>query len=154
LLEKDTLKRWAEAMQVEISHAHLNITIGLAGRNKPICVADWYRNMLFSHDSAMRELRRLNESGGEGLYAIEKRWYGWVIVDTDWSDFNPFKDSEINKLCRNAQALLDMDAQGILRPIGVCGAARQIIEKFIEYNRPRLRQDVGQDLKSDEKEKV
>jgi hypothetical protein len=110
--------------------------------------------VMFSHDSAMRELKRLNESGGEGLYAIEKRWYGWVIVDTDWSDFNPFKDSEINKLCLNAQALLDMDAQGILRPIGVCGAAREIIEKFIEYNRPRLRQDAGQDHKPYEKEKV
>jgi hypothetical protein len=32
-------------------------------------------------------------------------------------------------------------AQGILRPTGVCGAAREIIEKFIKYNSPRLRQD-------------
>jgi hypothetical protein len=104
------------------------------------CVITFLGNLvvMFSHDSAMRELKRLNESGGEGLYALEKRWYGWVIVDTDWSGFNPFEDSEISKLCRNAQALLDADAMGILRPIGVCGAAREIIEQFIKYNSPKV----------------
>jgi hypothetical protein len=128
------LKQWEEAKLAAISHARLNFMIGQFGPEKPICAADWCRNMLFSYESANRELKRLNDSGGQGLYALEKRWYGWVIVDTDWSGFNRFEDSEINKLCRNAQALLDMDAQGILRPTGVCGAAREIIEKFIKYN--------------------
>lgn len=104
--------------------------------------------MLFSHESAMRELKRLNDSGGEGLYTIQKRWYGWIIVDTDWSEFTIFEDSEIRKLCRNAQALLDMDADGVLRPHGIGGLAREVIEKFVAYHEPRVsvqRQDHKQD---------
>jgi len=37
--------------------------------------------MLFSYDSAIRELKRLNENGGEGMYMLRKKWYGWIIVD-------------------------------------------------------------------------
>lgn len=37
--------------------------------------------MLFSYESAMRELKRLNDNGGSGMYMLSKRWYGWIIVD-------------------------------------------------------------------------
>lgn len=37
--------------------------------------------MLFSYESAMRELKRLNDAGGEGMYMLRKKWYGWIIVD-------------------------------------------------------------------------
>jgi hypothetical protein len=75
-------------MQVEIFRAPLNITTGLAGRNKPTCEADWCRNMLFSHESAMRELKRLTDNGGAGLYSVQKRWYGWVIVENYYGNFD------------------------------------------------------------------
>lgn len=36
---------------------------------------------MFSYESAIRELKRLNDAGGEGMYMIRKKWYGWIIVD-------------------------------------------------------------------------
>lgn len=37
--------------------------------------------MLFSYESAVREMHRMNENGGNGTYSISKRWYGWVVVE-------------------------------------------------------------------------
>jgi hypothetical protein len=37
--------------------------------------------MLFSYESAVREMQRMNENGGNGQYSISKRWYGWVVVE-------------------------------------------------------------------------
>ena len=34
--------------------------------------------MLFSWESAMREVKRILESGGEAY--MEKRWYGWIVI--------------------------------------------------------------------------
>jgi len=47
--------------------------------------------MLFSYESAIRELKRLTDNGGEGMYMLSKRWYGWIIVD------NPLYDTTPNK---------------------------------------------------------
>jgi len=52
--------------------------------------------MLFSYESAMRELKRLNDSGGEGMYRMVKRWYGWVIVDNYFGNFNMDDGIEID----------------------------------------------------------
>ncbi len=37
--------------------------------------------MLFSYESAVRECRRINESGGRSR--PKKVWYGWIIVDIE-----------------------------------------------------------------------
>jgi hypothetical protein len=44
--------------------------------------------MMFSHESAMRELKRLNDNGGAGLYSVQKRWYGWVIAENYYGNFD------------------------------------------------------------------
>jgi hypothetical protein len=38
--------------------------------------------MFFSWESAMREVKRIRESGGKA--GMQKRWYGWVVVE--WPD--------------------------------------------------------------------
>jgi hypothetical protein len=34
--------------------------------------------MLFSWESAMREVKRIREAGG--VARMEKRWYGWRVI--------------------------------------------------------------------------
>lgn len=36
---------------------------------------------MFSYESAVREMQRMNENGGNGQYSISKRWYGWAVVE-------------------------------------------------------------------------
>lgn len=35
--------------------------------------------MLFSYDSAIRELKRINNNGSNAR--LKKIWYGWIIID-------------------------------------------------------------------------
>ena len=51
--------------------------------------------MLFSHDSAIREIQRL----GEG-YSLRKKWYGWIIIDSPLPPKKTDNSSVISELIR------------------------------------------------------
>ena len=37
---------------------------------------------MFSHESAVREVNRLN-GDNQGRYTIRKKWYGWVVIESE-----------------------------------------------------------------------
>jgi hypothetical protein len=119
--------------------------------------ADWIEQIgykatadLFRSDAAPRQAAQPSDLEREAAASLERQRTNtetveaWAermapdfvesgnVIDQDAKGAQPA--GRVEALVEQAKALLELDAEGTLVPRGVCGLARQIIEKFIAHH--------------------